>query len=962
MLNKCRDITDRINDLESQIYNISKIKKSSTDGNGVSQNISHGHKVSVPQKQRPSSAPKEISSTSLRVKVAQDMIHQIQAVIDKDRDKFKTWKNRPSTAEDADSPRTSRPISNNDRTMIPSQKPHYHNQEAAEIKKPQTTEIYRSEECWKETMFSQRNILPEKESDALKPTPKTIISIKKPPVLCKKPFCECMMRNPLIIENNAVRKENDVTVMNLMNMENSSALLSSNSFLVSSSRCNAQKIDDKKSIDNYLIDSLRGEIEKVRLKLCEIGKRPLEESQELSTKPSKENMNNLEISSGDCNNQTLLQELNEHRKKNEELTKQLIEHKRLQESSMKKAKDATQLLNDYEAKVSKLHEQALKSSKMMAHSKEKFCNILRSRNCQIKNLYDLNQQLKKTITNNAEQMKQLKNNYKELKIRYNEIEDKESGTRKENYKMRETMKKLEKELKTVYRECSKLKEENVNILKELNAVKEDVTDTYNVKLNYHKEHLEKLLLKTKKSEERLIEEVKDMSEKLHHHGSELDGMKIDMKNEALDLQTKYRKLLHQYEAIVRKFREYEQFDEIKCNCIEQELKEFSLKMKEKEAIILRERDDLRGLVEELSRTIKRNKTTMHELSRTTEHQECVIAKLNDVIKSKDDQILKHQGELAIARQQYENLDKEMQALKDVLHESENNSYLEKKYPELSRELDSLRESLAQEKDNSLIKQKIIEDQEHTISGLKAQIDDKTREIEKTVNTLCKTAEESNELSQNLKHMEVELNREKQEKRKLLKELEDINAHKECLSKQVSELECAVKNHCMDEDVVRTEQKRTIDRLELNLKKQKQEWEMQRKILMKDKEKALHAARFAAQKLYDTVDDFQKQMCQQRAAQAKLAVLLQGKEQQLENITSKVKSLLAPQVHPDNIPSLNNHSHSADVCSSFCKIKEIYSGPERMYQSKESVDERECKSFRIIEKNSCAGYCDYLNTL
>lgn len=59
-----------------------------------------------------------------------------------------------------------------------------------------------------------------------------------------------------------------------------------------------------------------------------------------------------------------------------------------------------------------------------------------------------------------------------------------------------------------------------------------------------------------------------------------------------------------------------------------------MKMKEKESIILRERDELRALVEELAKAIKRNKTAINELNSTNEQQESVIDNLNKTIKMK----------------------------------------------------------------------------------------------------------------------------------------------------------------------------------------------------------------------------------------------------------------------------------------------------------------------------------------
>ncbi|KAL3269817.1 hypothetical protein HHI36_008875 [Cryptolaemus montrouzieri] len=978
MITKCKDIKTRINELENRINNISKSKKSisETIETTPSSNSNHLQNKFV-LRQRPSSAPQDSSSTSMRVKVAQHMINQMQEKINRDELEGNLLDYEDSELEAKKSEiHQNYDVRLNSRChedFITSQVATCKSSENVEIGHQANInstcqdQIYPNqlvdsttlEDYWKEFTCNRKHLVSaEKETDAVNPNTDNeiipIISIKPPKPSCNdKKLFDCNSNDQMM------KFKEEVTIVGMMNMPMSGGWGNQGSCGVPTLKLESPALDEKRAIDNYLIDSLRGEIEKVRHKLCEIGNRPTENLEDITFKYSKEKINNQKVPSGDFNNQNLAQELKNLQDKNDELTKQLQEHKKLQESSMKKARDATHLLNAYEAKVNALHEQALKSSKMMAHSKEKFCSILRSRNCQIKNLYEVNQQLKRTIAANGEQMKQLKNSYKLLKSRYREIEDREKDSRDDNFKLRESMRKLEKELKIVYKECSELKEENVAFLKDLNAAKEDITDRYNTKLNKHKEQFENVLIRNKLNESRLIEEVQFMSEELHYHGNELEDLKIGVKSDTTELKAKYKALLYEYEALAKKFQEYEQFDEIKCSCIEQELREFSLKMKEKESIIVRERDELRTLVEELARAIKQNKIALNELTQTNDDQESIINNLKDMMRTKDDQILLYQKELTTVRHQYENLKKEAEGIKKILEETKRSS--DPNEEKIYVELELIRRKLNEEEDNNLIKQKVIEDQDQTINNLRGQIDEKNKEIERTVESLCKATEETAHLSEHLRFMETELSREKIEKRKLLRELEDMNSHKESLNKQVSELEDVVKDRCIKEDINQEDQKHVIDKLEQQMKRQKQDWEMQRKILQKDKEKALHAARFASQKLLDTVNDFQKQMSQQKAAQNKLAMLLQSKEQQLETLTMKVKSLLPTQDHPHKTSSGNDYSHSQNICTSFCQIKQIFPASKLNCQSRESIDEQESKSFCMAESNSCSVCCDYSDT-
>lgn len=69
--------------------------------------------------------------------------------------------------------------------------------------------------------------------------------------------------------------------------------------------------------------------------------------------------------------------------------------------------------------------------------------------------------------------------------------------------------------------------------------------------------------------------------------------------------------------------------------------------------------------------------------------------------------------------------------------------------------------------------------------------------------------------------------------------------------------------------------------------QKKELELQKKVLCKEKCQAIHAARFATQKLLETVADFQSQVETQKKVQRMLTGLLQEKEEQLMAVTSHV---------------------------------------------------------------------------
>lgn len=638
---------------------------------------------------------------------------------------------------------------------------------------------------------------------------------------------------------------------------------------------------DKKIFDHCIIDSLRNEIEKVRLKLFDIGKPPdsIDENQNISS-------NAKEIVPIDKNDsaKTIYEQLQEVQIKNEQLEKEISEHKKNQANSMSNILEANSVLNEYEKKVNSLQEEALKSSKTMAASKEKFINILKTRNSQMKNLVHINNELKSAVDINDKQFKSLKSSYKLLKSRLKECTEEKNEAKTENENLHNNIKKIEEELKCAYKESKKLKEENLKFQKELGDVKLDMNEKFAAKLSKQKEVFEKKMSKIKENEKKLKDEILELSQKLDEKEEALKKIQTDSKNENMTLHLKYKKLSNQFDALVRKFKEYEYFDEIKCNCIEQELKGFSMKMQEKEGIIIRERNELRTLVEELAHVIKQNKQSLNELNRLNSDQDAVIQELNSIINQKNVQLENYETEIKKIREESKKLQNEMKSLK---HSSESNIEADLT-KDLQQEIHLLKNQIKYEKDSALLKEKVIENQEETIQNLKQQIAEKSGEIQVALNDWKLTKVEAEKTNEELNKIKLELMDERREKNEALDQLKEIHKHKEYLVSQVNKLEETVKSHCLNENSTGLENKITVDVLEHELKKQRKEWEIQKKILQSDKEKAIHAAKFASQKLLDTVNDFQKQIAAQKIAQIKLTHMLREKENQLEKLNLKVK--------------------------------------------------------------------------
>lgn len=103
---------------------------------------------------------------------------------------------------------------------------------------------------------------------------------------------------------------------------------------------------------------------------------------------------------------------------NKYLKKELELNKRNQYVTIKDIEKAKDIMNDYEKKVLLLHEQAIKSSKLMKQSKEKFCKCLKEKESLIKELQKNNKELCSCIKDKDTKYIELNKAYEDLQDLY----------------------------------------------------------------------------------------------------------------------------------------------------------------------------------------------------------------------------------------------------------------------------------------------------------------------------------------------------------------------------------------------------------------------------------------------------------------------------------------------------------------------------------------------------------------
>ncbi|KAJ9589560.1 hypothetical protein L9F63_017248, partial [Diploptera punctata] len=308
---------------------------------------------------------------------------------------------------------------------------------------------------------------------------------------------------------------------------------------------------------------------------------------------------------------------------------------------------------------------------------------------------------------------------------------------------------------------------------------------------------------------------------------------------------------------------------------EEEYKKYKKITEEKQNLLKTERDELKKYAKELTEMLKQNKTRIEELSNINKQQEVLIQSQTEIISSKDEQMNLSNEEMEVMNRQIGELEKQVIMLRtsvdmyekmkgDLTHKccqyEEDIRKYETKNQALEKEVQCCRCALDAEKDKLLIKTKIIDDQNESIKQLKTSLNEKLEELRR--------------ITKELEQADKEITQEKLNKQKLLNKISHLQREREQLEEQVTDLEDELEKNP-------TSLHQKLQELENQVDSKQKEWDLQLKILTHEKEQALKAARFAAERLFTTTNQFQKQISIHRKVQRMLTTILTEKEAQLK---------------------------------------------------------------------------------
>ncbi|XP_075237788.1 uncharacterized protein LOC142334006 [Lycorma delicatula] len=259
-------------------------------------------------------------------------------------------------------------------------------------------------------------------------------------------------------------------------------------------------------------------------------------------------------------------------------------------------------------------------------------------------------------------------------------------------------------------------------------------------------------------------------------------------------------------------------------------------------------DKLKLVVKELTDVSTQYKARITELSDINKHQEVLIKCQNEAISSKEERVklCNQEAELNVRR-----IEQEMKSLQLDQEKIRN----------------SLQKKLEEEQDKVKVKDKVADDQTETIIKLKQNLADKSKELQK------KTKE--------LHHLELSLKNERQEKENLSSDVQHLKMHRVHLNETITQLQTKVENlKTSSASNVHKKHTQMLEELEKKVAEKQSEWESEISKLRKERDQARETAQYAIENLSSAMEEYQKELNNQKSLQTNLASLIRDKEEQL----------------------------------------------------------------------------------
>ncbi|CAH2005561.1 unnamed protein product [Acanthoscelides obtectus] len=453
-------------------------------------------------------------------------------------------------------------------------------------------------------------------------------------------------------------------------------------------------------------------------------------------------------------------------KENKHLRKELEQKRQLYQATVKEMHKSKDILSEYEKQVGLLHEQAIKSSKVMKQSKEKFCQCIKQKDNMIDRLKRQCEELHRVVGDKEMKYESLRKSFDDLQVMYVDNTKQYDLMTEQNQNVCECLKLMEGQLEASVKEVEYYKSE-------LDRMDKLVAD-------FKCEFCEKVNSGAKQQSDKYEERIKELENKENVLKDEIASLNEQL-NDTANKEGALKELREKCACLEEKLEGYQKYM-AKCQDLEDEYQQQCREAIEKESKYLKERDELRSLVEELTAVVQQNKVTLLQLSEINKEQEALILSQGAVLSEKEEKMKSVESEIDCLKRQSLELEQEVEDLRQAL----SGPCTKDTCLSLSHQLDDLKVALDSERDNKLVKEKIIEDQSHTIQFLQQQIKDRIAELNRFKEETSITEKEMMKVSRILDKKQEELDHESKEKEQLAKKLKNVFPEVAVLSKAAVE--------------------------------------------------------------------------------------------------------------------------------------------------------------------------------
>ncbi|KAK1124750.1 hypothetical protein K0M31_006112 [Melipona bicolor] len=330
----------------------------------------------------------------------------------------------------------------------------------------------------------------------------------------------------------------------------------------------------------------------------------------------------------------------------------------------------------------------------------------------------------------------------------------------------------------------------------------------------------------------LVKQSKDQADLVKADRNELLSEISKLQQQIVKITHKNADLLQEHDNLKKKLETLSEDESKRCEEVEKEVNRMKHAVKEKENVLNKERAEFMDMILELTNVINIQKRRICEITGICNNQQHSMHERDKELSQKNIEILEMKNMLQSSDSTFKEMEERMHHLQYCLREETKNCN------QLKEELEALRESHLSE---LRIKDKIVEEQNKTISKQKKLLHDSEEMVQQV-------ASEFNELKD-------ELHKEKERNESLRTTLDETDNK---LNKVYSS-QCEMCRRLTAE----------ID------------------YLKKEKEKAIIVAKFAYQKLHQSVKEYQKRLICERQQHRYMALIIEKKEHEIGCLRNQI---------------------------------------------------------------------------